>query len=676
MQTGTRTARMLLGALTLVWAAFAAHVIAHVGGSAAGTAFDDVVYPALVVGAALTIVLRATCGRSEQRAWTLLGVGALMWALGDVYFTLRLKDLHSPPFPSPADALSLCFYPAAYLALVMLIRSRLRSLRAGLLLDGLLVGLAVSAVVSAVALEPIVSKAGVAFSTVATNLAYPTGDLLLLVVAIGAIALNGWRPSASWMLIVASMIVSAVADVGFLYEQARHSYMAGTWLDLLWAAAMIMLAAAAWVPAKVSPRAPTGGRRMYLIPTLAELAALGVLVYASQRAVYAPAVVLAAIVIGVAAARMSLMLRENQQMLARTQVDALTDSLTGLANRRRLGEDLAAAAEMATEAEPLMVAFYDLDGFKQYNDTFGHLAGDALLTRLGARLTAAVDGHGQAYRLGGDEFCTLLWWDEKDGRQLLAETVNALSEEGTGFNVRTSYGTVLMPQEATDTSQALTLADQRLYLHKDERPGGAKQQLRDVLLQAFRERQPALERDRRSVRELSTEVARQLGMGAEDLDVLARAAELHDVGKIAVPDAILEKPDSLNDEEAEFMRRHPVLGQRILAAAPALRPVADVVRSTHERFDGRGYPDGLAGEQIPLGSRIIAVCDAFDAIVSGRPYREPLGRDEAVRRLVEGAGTQFDPTVVGAVLQVLAELDRGEARPAGAAPGSARPLSS
>lgn len=661
MQTGTRIARTLLGALTLVWAAFAVHVVAGVGGSSTDLAFDDVIYPAMVVGAALVIVLRAACGRSEQRAWALLAVGAVLWALGDLYFTLRVEQMHPPPFPSPADALSLAFYPAAYLGLAMLIRSRLRGLRTGMLLDGLLVGLAASAVVAAVALEPIVAQAGVAFSAAAANLAYPTGDLLLLVLAIGAIGLSGWRPSASWLLIGASMVVSAVADVGFLYGQARHSSMAGIWLDLLWAAAMIMLAAAAWVPARVSPRAPTGGRRMYLIPALAELAALGVLVYASQRPVYAPAVVLSAVVLAVAAARLSLMLRENQQILTRTQADALTDALTGLANRRRLSEDLAAAAQMASEAEPLMVVFYDLDGFKQYNDTFGHLAGDALLARLGVRLAEAVEGRGEAYRLGGDEFCTLLWWNEDEGQKLLDETVIALAEEGSGFNVRTSHGTVLIPQETTDISQALTLADQRLYLHKDGRPGSAKQQLRDVLLQAFSERQPSLQRDPHSVRELSAQVARKLGMGPEDLDVLARAAELHDVGKIAVPDAILEKPDSLNDEEAEFMRRHPVLGQRILAAAPALRPVADVVRSTHERFDGRGYPDALSGEQIPLASRVIAACDAFDAIVSGRPYRAPLGRDEAVKRLVEGSGTQFDPSVVGAVLQVLAEADRDRA---------------
>ena len=661
MQPPTRTARTLLGVLALVWTAFAAHVTLGAGGHGLDTAFNDVVYNALEVGAALMILLRAATGRSPERgAWAALGVGLLLWALGDVYYTAWLQDLRSPPFPSPADALYLCFYPAAYVALAMLIRSRLHHLRTGLLLDGLLVGLSAAAVVAAATLQPIVSDVGATFATIATNLAYPVGDLLLLVVAVGAIGLSGWRPRAGWVLIAASFVAFSVADVTFLYEQARSSYVPGTWLDSLWPAAFVLLAVAAWVPARVLPRAPAAGRRAHVIPAAADLAAVGVLVYASQEPVYWPAVALAAVVLIGASGRMLLMLRENQRMLGVSRTDSLTDALTGLANRRRLGEDLGAEAQMSDPDDPLLVVFYDLDGFKQYNDTFGHLAGDALLARLGRRLADVVDDRGRAYRLGGDEFCTLLRCRPEDRQTLIAATVEALSEQGSGFHVRTSHGAVLMPQEATEVSQALTLADQRLYLHKDGRPNSPKEQLRDVLLQAFRERQPELQRDATGVRELSAQVARCLGLQSEDVDVLSRAAELHDVGKIAVPDAILEKPDSLDGEETEFMRRHPILGQRILAAAPALRPVAELVRSTHERFDGTGYPDGLAGEQIPLGARIIAVCDAYDAIVSGRPYREALSRDEAIRRLVENSGTQFDPSVVGAFLEVIVALDPAE----------------
>jgi HD-GYP domain-containing protein (c-di-GMP phosphodiesterase class II) len=148
------------------------------------------------------------------------------------------------------------------------------------------------------------------------------------------------------------------------------------------------------------------------------------------------------------------------------------------------------------------------------------------------------------------------------------------------------------------------------------------------------------------VAELALAVAREVGMDGEQLDELARAAELHDVGKIAIPEEILRKPGPLDPDEWAFVRRHTVIGERILGAAPALRPVARIVRSTHERWDGGGYPDGLAGDEIPLGARIVAVCDAYEAMVSDRPYRPALSPDLAVDELRAHAGTQFDPKVV------------------------------
>ena len=156
---------------------------------------------------------------------------------------------------------------------------------------------------------------------------------------------------------------------------------------------------------------------------------------------------------------------------------------------------------------------------------------------------------------------------------------------------------------------------------------------------------------------LALAVGRRMGMSAEGLDVLARAAELHDVGKIAIPDAILNKPGPLDEEEWKFMRRHTILGERILMAASALRPVARLVRCSHERFDGGGYPDGLAGEQIPLGARIIFVCDAFDAMTSDRTYSTAIAPAEALAELRRCAGTQFDPRVVEAFAGTLLEAE-------------------
>jgi HD-GYP domain-containing protein (c-di-GMP phosphodiesterase class II) len=153
----------------------------------------------------------------------------------------------------------------------------------------------------------------------------------------------------------------------------------------------------------------------------------------------------------------------------------------------------------------------------------------------------------------------------------------------------------------------------------------------------------------------AVEIARRLGLAGEALEHVRLAAELHDVGKVAIPDAIIDKPGPLDDDEWAFVRRHPLIGERIVAAAPALVPVAKLVRSSHERWDGDGYPDGLAGEDIPLGARIVSVCDAFDAIVSDRSYRSGSMPEAAIVELRRCAGTQFDPAVVDAFVAVLDE---------------------
>ena len=198
------------------------------------------------------------------------------------------------------------------------------------------------------------------------------------------------------------------------------------------------------------------------------------------------------------------------------------------------------------------------------------------------------------------------------------------------------------------------MADTRMYAHKSRERASAGSQSRDVLLRAQRERRPELHEHVSDVAELAREVAAELGMGEEQRDEVFRAAELHDIGKMAIPDAILNKPGPLEPEEWRFMREHTLIGERIIAAAPALVPVARLVRSSHERWDGGGYPDGLRGEQIPLGSRVIAVCDAYEAMISERPYSVAMVPARALEELRRGAGSQFDPQVVAAFERVLA----------------------
>ena len=338
-----------------------------------------------------------------------------------------------------------------------------------------------------------------------------------------------------------------------------------------------------------------------------------------------------------------------------TSRDALTDALTGLGNRRKLVDDLARELPGATPAQPLGVLLCDLDGFKLYNDAFGHPAGDALLARLGHRLDAAVGEAGAAYRLGGDEFCVIARLGSEGIEPLAQRTIEALSERGDGFDVGTSYGGVVATGDLKTVEAALRAADQRLYASKSGGRRSAARQAADALLQALHERQPELDDHLHGVGDLVAAVGDRMGLAGNELDLLRQAGELHDLGKVAIPDSILSKPGPLDDEEWTFVRQHPVVGDRIISAAPALAQVGKLVRASHERFDGSGYPDGRAGEEIPLGARIIAVCDAYDAMSGPRPYRLGMSEEVALDELRRCAGEQFDPKIVEVFCALRAE---------------------
>ncbi len=342
---------------------------------------------------------------------------------------------------------------------------------------------------------------------------------------------------------------------------------------------------------------------------------------------------------------------------------AMTDSLTGLPNRRRLMSDL----ETAVDDPEARLALFDLDGFKTYNDTFGHVAGDALLTRLGHALDRDVGGAGRAYRLGGDEFCVLV--SGASSEATIEAAVDALTEQGGGFKIGNSHGTVRLDEKVRKPEDALRIADQRMYVNKNGGGRSAGDQSKAVLIRAMSERHPDLTEHSADVSRTAELVALRLGVAEDQLEPILHAAELHDVGKVGIPDAILSKPGPLDDEEWAFIRRHTLIGERIVAAAPALAQVGRLVRSSHEWWDGSGYPDGLHGQTIPLGSRIITVCDAFDAMLAERPYQAGQTTDAALAELRRCAGVQFDPTVVEAFCEVIHEELAAREPVADAVPG-------
>jgi diguanylate cyclase (GGDEF)-like protein len=345
-------------------------------------------------------------------------------------------------------------------------------------------------------------------------------------------------------------------------------------------------------------------------------------------------------------------LRRGQNVLVEA---AHTDSLTGLWNRRQLVADLDARLSRATEANPVLLILCDLNGFKAYNDTFGHPAGDALLARLGAALARDIDGHGRAYRIGGDEFCVLARPGRAGIDPIIAIAIRALSEHGEGFTITTSHGAILLPAEATTATDAMRAVDLRMYENKNSSRVPPDTQTINALLRTIHEREPEWAERLVSTADLAGAVCQQLSIPVAESARIRQAAQLHDIGKVSIPDEILRKPSRLTPQEWAFLQQAPAIGERIVLSAPALAAVAPLVRSARERYDGTGYPDGLAGDEIPLGARIIAACAALAAMTSDRPYADRLDTAAALDELDQAAGTQFDTQVVAALRHALLE---------------------
>ena len=642
--------RCAFAALFLV---LAAHVVFTVGLLSVPTGLTDVLYLAVEAGAVLLTAARAIAVKRNRLAWALIALGLTCWTVGDLCWTLWFNSMDVAPYPNVADAFYLGWYVLLYAALALLMRDRIRPFPAWLAIDGVLAGLTLAAVAAGSVFDPVRAATEGNPAVVATTLAYLVCDLLLIVMVLVSFAATAWRPGKSWWLLGGGMAACALADSFFIFMESTGVYEPGGWLDNLWPIAVAAIALAAWQRTARPSRAHVGWS-MGMLPLFAGATAIVTLVHAALTHGSVLTVVLAAAALFTGIARAGLMLRENFTLLRNARHEALTDKLTELPNRRALVHDLEAAC---ASYHPYSLVFFDLDGFKDYNDAFGHPAGDALLGRLAPEL-AKVGG--TAYRLGGDEFCLLVEGALDDGDALVQRAVNALSSHGDGFAITASHGLVVLPEDAEDATEALRLADERMYARKRRRRGTSRSQARDLLVSVMAEREPDLDVHNSGVATLAALVGRRMRLDAESLDVLIRAAELHDVGKVAVPDLILNKPGPLDDAEWAIMRQHTVAGERILGASESMRPVARVVRASHERWDGRGYPDGIAGEAIPLEARIVCACDAYDAMRSVRAYKDAMTHDEAVAELRRCAGTQFDPRVV----DVLAEVALSVAVPA------------
>jgi diguanylate cyclase (GGDEF)-like protein len=625
-----------------------AHSIFGLGAPGFSYFIEEWVYDFLTLTAAVVTLGRAARRREDRLAWALLGLGLLGWAAGDLYWTLVLRGMSQPPFPSGEDVLYLAGYGFVLAGTVAYLRSHAGEIGALVWTDVAIGALAVAAIGSSLLMDYVLAHTTGTPLENAVAVSYPALDLVVLAVAAGGVALTGWRPSRGLALLAAGIVCAAVGDAVYTYQSLAGTYTAGSWNNFLWPLATLLVAAAALQP---EPRRRVSeadeGWRAFASPTVVAIALVALLMLQSQDIKEPAVAVLTLAALAAVVVRLALTFAQNREFVRELE----TDSLTGLLNREKLVHDLDRVLD-ADEPEPHVLAILDLDGFKAYNDAFGHPAGDTLLVRLGGQLATAVGEHGRAYRMGGDEFAMLLPADGHAEAAIHAGA-GALSERGEGFEVKCACGSAELPSEATNRSAALQLADQRMYADKDSRRPLSSVEVEAVLLRVINQRAPELGSHGYAVRDLAVTVGEHLNLSPGELAALRRASELHDIGKIAIPDAILTKPGPLDDEEWSFMEQHTIFGERIVAAARSLAAVASLIRSSHERWDGKGYPDGLAGDQIPLAARIILACDAFDAITSERPYSPARSPDAALEEIRECAGSQFDPRVVQALDRVI-----------------------
>ncbi|MGN6699007.1 MAG: bifunctional diguanylate cyclase/phosphohydrolase [Thermomicrobiales bacterium] len=373
----------------------------------------------------------------------------------------------------------------------------------------------------------------------------------------------------------------------------------------------------------------------------------------------------------------------------RLETLATVDPLTGLPNHRAMVAALDQELERAHHyRQPCALLFLDLDHFKALNDGYGHQTGDAVLTALGAVTREALRAVDIIGRWGGEEFVAVLPQSDRAAALALAERVRVAVAThpfaiGGGVRLTCSIGVAAYPQDAEERDGLIAAADQAMYAAKHlgrnqaraaddpavgalvagEPLGNPREEAAltgtvEALAGLVAARDHYTGQHTTEVGALAVRIALALDCVVADARMVGLAGRLHDIGKVAIPDAILLKLGRLSPQEWALMKTHPVVGADIVSRVPALRGLAPAIRSHHERWDGQGYPDGLTGEAIPLGARILAVADTYSAITTDRPYQPARDADWALTELQRCAGTQFDPDVVEALARVLTTTAR------------------
>lgn len=609
--------------------------------------------------------------------WLLLGASVVIYAAADASFYVTHNIVGDTRYPGLADVFYLAHYPLVVAGLVLLIRLRTPGRDLPSLLDAALLAVAAGMLSWLYLLAP-TAQAQVPTLAKAASLTYPMMDLAMFAVALRLILGTGRRPAA-FLLLSTNLFAFFAADSIYVLQQLSGTYAAGNFLDAIWLAGNLALGAAALhptmrslgEPATVTDPGPGPARIIALCA--AALVAPATLLVEYFRGKYhgIPVIAVACgLLFLLTIARLAVLVAQQRRL-------AITDMLTGLRTRRyfeaRLVTELAHARRTGT---PLAVLLADVDHFKSINDSFGHPGGDQVLIEIARRLRNGIRQEDVLSRYGGEEFAVLVRGAAADDPSNIAERLRrkvsgspVVVRDDTAVEVTISVGTATFPLHGDTPHELVIAADRALYSAKchgrnriDVGPCGpltaaGPNGTADMI--AYLEHVADLvdswlsnHEHGRAVSRWAALTAVELGLDSECVRRTSLAGHLHDVGKVLVPNEVWTKNAPLSEEDWQQVRQHPDNGYRMLCVVPGLADTALVVRQHHERFDGTGYPDRLAGDQIRLEARILTVCDSWAAMLADRPYHVPRTEAEAREELLRCRGSQFDPDVVDAFLRL------------------------
>ncbi|WP_228122293.1 diguanylate cyclase [Saccharothrix syringae] len=636
-----------------------------------------VVYCAVSASAAVAVWWGVRRNRPVPRApWVVLGLGQVVYALADATFYVSHYVLNETRYPSVADIFYIGHYPLVVVGLVVLIRRRRSDRDLPGLLDAasLTVGAGLLSWVFVIGPQ---TRLGTPVLVEVASLAYPLMDLVVLLAAL-RLLFGAGRRDGSFLLLNVWLAAILTADTVYVLQRLAGTYEAGNFLDAVWLTGNLALGACALHPSmgRITHTAEVPAWRLgwTRLAVLCVGALVGPLLLLLQHAQGVQRDV-PVIAVGCAA-----LFALTTTRLAGLAVDqrriAITDGLTRLRSRRyfeaHLADDVARAGRTGG---PLAVVILDVDRFKQINDRFGHPGGDRVLVEVAARLRAAVGpGHVLA-RYGGEEFALIAAGADAEHPTRLAERLrHAVGHrpievgDGASVTVTLSAGTAAFAPHHGTASALVSAADRALYLAKDlgrDRAvagGTAVAEHREDVAVDYLDQVADLV-DLRvaspgrslAIAEWARAVALRLGRDAEEVATAHRAGRLLDVGMIVLPDDLLTESGPLTDQQWHLLHEHPDSGARMVGVLPDHAEVAEVIRQHHERWDGAGYPNGLARERIRLEARVLSVCDTWAAMRADRPHRRALTHEQAVRELRAGRGARFDPHLVDVFLELLDE---------------------